>query len=524
MSAIPAPLERLRASVSTRQRILLGLAGLLIVSFLLRSTAIYARYWIDEGLSVGIAGHPLDQIPGLLRQDGSPPLYYLILGVWIRLIGDGEARTHALSLGFALLTIPAGWALARTLFSERAAWFTAVIAALIPFLSYYAQETRMYALVVALSLTTAGAYALVYLQDRRRWMALFVLAGTALAYTHNWGLFLLAGTALALLPRVVSGRVRWRDALLGYGAIALLYAPWLPTLLYQAGHTGAPWSNAPSLRELPGALADLAGGAGPAVALLLAGGSGLVAYLSLREPGQRGPRSQEADVATTLGLAIVLALALAFVASQISPGWSIRYFAALIGPLILLAGAVLSRAGNLGLVAVALLAGLWLHPPTDRVNNKSNVHHVAVLLRDAVRPGDLVVSTHPEQVPVMHFYFPPGLRWASAMGWWRDTGVMDWRDALARYRAARPRPTADRFVSTLRPGQQLLLVLPILRTASWDAPWTRLVRRRTIRWERLLDRDPRLARERQIPRLGLSRLPHGIRVVLYRRRAAPGRG
>ena len=112
-----------------RTRIALGLAALLVLSYLLRSTALHGRFWIDEGLSVGIASFPLDEIPGALRQDGSPPLYYMLLGVWTRWFGDGEARTHALSLGFALLTIPSGFALARTIFSERAGWYTAVLAA-----------------------------------------------------------------------------------------------------------------------------------------------------------------------------------------------------------------------------------------------------------------------------------------------------------------------------------------------------------------------------------------------------------
>lgn len=516
MSAVAARFDRLREAVGTPQRIAAGLLGLLVLSFLLRSTAIHGRYWIDEGLSVGIAGYPLTDIPGVLRQDGSPPLYYLLLGIWTRLIGDGEARTHALSLGFALLTIPAGFALARALFAERAAWFTAAVAALVPFLSYYAQETRMYALAVLLSLLAAGTFAMVFLQGRRRWMPAFVLSGTALLYTHNWGLFLLAGTGLALLPLLRSRTVAWRDALIGYGAIAVLYLPWLPTLLYQASHTGAPWSSAPSLSDLPGELASVFGGAGPGVAILLAGGSGLAALWALRR-GPGGPSTPQATIVATLGLALVIALALAFVASQVSPAWTPRYFASLVGPLILLVGAVLSRAGGLGLATLALLAVLWLQPPTEKVNNKSNVHHVGVLVEGRLAPGDVVISTHPEQVPVAAFYFPEGLRWASGLGWFEDTRIFDWRDALDRYRAAKPQPVADMLIRALEPGQRLALVQPVLRTAGWGAPWTSLVRRRSIQWERILGADRRLAREAAIPHIGDSDIPRGIRVVLYRR-------
>ena len=508
------PWLRVRFAASSRLRIGAGVIVLLALSVLLRDTAIHARYWIDEGISVGIAHHRLTSIPGLLHQDGSPPLYYLLLGVWIRIFGDGEARTHALSLGLALLTVPVGFAAARALFSERAAWIVGVIAALNPFLNYYAQETRMYSLVVLLSMAFVATFALVFIHRRRGWLIGFAASGAALVYAHNWGLFLVAGTAIALVPLLRARAVEWRDAAIGYGAIAVLYAPWIPTLISQARHTGAPWSNSPSIGDLPGTLASLAGGPGPAVALLLVGGSGIVAYLQRRPDPRTDP---EAAVARALAIALLSALVLAFISSQISPAWTVRYFAAFVGPAILLAGAMLARAGTIGLVTAALLAGLWLHPPTKAVNNKSDVHHISVLVRDHVKPGDLVVSTHPEQVPVLHFYFPPGLRWASGMGWVSDPRVMDWRDALDRYRTSWPRPTATRFIATLRPGQQLVLVVPIVRTARWGAPWTKLVKSRSKRWEYVLDHAPRLRREIVIPHFGKRHPSKGVRVILYRR-------
>ena len=516
MNAAAVPVERLRVrlAASTTLRVALGLVVLVAVSLVLRDTAIHARYWIDEGLSVGIARHRLTDIPGLLRQDGSPPLYYLLLGVWIRVFGDGEARTHALSLLFALLTVPVGFAAGRALFSERAGWIVAVIAALNPFVNYYAQETRMYSLVVLLSMVMATTFVLGFVQGRRAWLIAFVVSGAALLYSHNWGVFLLAGSAIALIPLLRARVVPLRDAALAYGAIALLYLPWVPTLLFQARHTGAPWANSPSLTDLPGTLASLVGGPGPGVALLLVGGSGIAAYLA-RRPGDVPTR--EAAATRALGVMLLAALLLAFVASQISPAWTVRYLAALVGPFVVLAGAMLARAGTMGLVTAALLAGLWLHPPTRSVNNKSDVHHISALVSGKVAPGDIVVSTHPEQVPVLHFYFPKGLRWANGMGWVRDTGIMDWRDALDRYRHIWPRPTSDRFIKALRPGQQLVLVQPIIRTARWGAPWTRLVRHRAKRWEFLLDRDPRLQREQAIPHFDHRSLPKGVRVVLYRR-------
>lgn len=519
MSSLTASIERLSAPRLTVPRVLAGLLALVLLSLLMRSTALYARYWIDEGISVGIASHPLREIPGLLRLDGSPPLYYLLLAGWQRVVGVGEARTHALSLLFALTTVPVGFWLGRALFSERAGWFVAVLSAVNPFLNYYAQETRMYALVVLLAMIVAAGFVLGFVRGRRGWRVAFALSGATLLYTHNWGIFLLGGTVAALVPLLRARRVAWRDALLAYGVIGVLYAPWVPSFLFQAAHTGAPWSERPSLADLPGDLASLAGGPGPAVAILLAGGSGLAAFLATRADGGRdAPRTPESSAALALLTMTLAAVVLAFLASQISPAWTTRYFAAIVGPFVLLVGTVLSRAGTLGLVTVALLTGMWLKPPTYRLNNKSDVHRVAHVIGTRVRPGDVVVSTHPEQVPVLHFYFPRGLRWADGMGWVADPTVVDWRDALDRYRAARPTPTADGLVRSLRRGQRLVLVQPIISTASWNGPWTELVRRRAGQWERVLDRDRRLKRVAALPRFRPGPVPRGVRVVLFRRR------
>ena len=73
-----------------------------------------------------------------------------------------------------------------------------------------------------------------------------------------------------------------RDALLGFGGVALLYLPWVPTLLHQIQHTGAPWLNSPNFGAPVQISKGLLGGGTPTVALLLAGGSGLAVILQRR--------------------------------------------------------------------------------------------------------------------------------------------------------------------------------------------------------------------------------------------------
>jgi len=521
VSTLATPIAaRLRApaarfwSLPVALRIALGVAFLAGFSLALRTQGLHGRYWIDEGLSVGISSHPLTDIPSVLRQDGSPPLYYLILGAWMDVFGVGEARTHMLSVAFAVLDVPAAFLAARAMFGSRAGWIAALLTAMNPFLTYYAQETRMYALVALLSTIVAGTFVLSFVQRRRAWLPVFALALVLLMYSHNWGLFLAVGTGVALLVLLAGDPDRrglLRDAILAYGAVAVLYAPWLPSLAFQAAHTGAPWSEAPTTKEALGAVTSLLGGAGAATAFALAAGTGLAGLLVT--PRLRGPKARAVLALLTMG---IVALALAWTLSQISPAWATRYLSVLIGPLLLVGAAGLARAGALGLVVVALIALIWANPRTHALQTKSNAHAATTYVRDVMQPGDLVVAVHPEQGPLMHLYMPKGLRWANAMGPVADPRVMDWRDALPRLKAAKPTPTEDGLVRSLRPNQRLLLVAPIIRSANWSAPWTSWVRRRSAQWQRVLDKDERLARVLAAPHLR-GRRPKGVRLVLYQR-------
>jgi mannosyltransferase len=521
-SSTPPASSRIR-SAARRHPWALRVAGVLAIMALsvwLRTHALTAKFWIDEGLSVGIAHHGLWDIPGVLRKDGSPPLYYMLLHVWMGVVGgDGEARTHALSVLFATLTVPAAWLAGRRLFGERAAWASAALCATLPFLTYYAQETRMYALVALLGTCASGAFAIAYARRERWALPLFSVLTAATVYTHNWGLFLAVGMGVAFLVLLwatpaAERRAFFRDGVLGFGLLLLLYAPWIPTLLFQADHTGAPWAEAPDFNGLLNGLENLVGGLETALLLLVVGVAGV---LTLRT-GDEGRERWRGAVA--LGVALIVGVGLAWLASQASPAWSSRYFSVFIGPALLLAGAGLTRFGKVGLVALAIILVLWFDPRERTIRSKSDAYRVATTLKQngLIGKGDLVVAVHPEYGPAMRYYLGGGYQWADALGKVSDNRVFDWRDALDRFKAAGPKRTLAQLEPMVEPGQHLVLILPIIRTASWGAPWTSEIRRRTPQWEKAVDADDKFVRVGPVPRFGRRALPRGVRAVVYLRK------
>ena len=470
-----------RAVLSHRISIPAFLIALTLLSAFLRTRQLNAGFWIDEGLSVGIAHHHWSSIPGLLNQDGSPPAYYLLLGLWIRLFGDSERATHTLSLLFGLGCIPLAYAAGRAIFDRKTALVCATLAALDPFLTYYAQETRMYEIEALLSIVVAYAYVQGILRGRTAWAVALVPAIDLMLYVHNWALFLCVGLAAATM---VAARERLKRFALVAAGVAVLYLPWVPTLLSQVRHTGAPWSTSPGFRDLVLAPGAVLNGDAVLVAIVLVGGGGYVALARRRDDAER---------AVVLALLVVIAVTVlaAWLSSQVSPAWTTRYFAVVLGPVLLVSARGLVRAERSGLVALAVVIFLWAGYSVS--DNKENARQVTAVVSGFMHPGELVVSTHPEQVPVLRYYLGGGYRWATTIGPVPDARIFDWRDAVDRLRASQTRARVDATVAAVRPGAEFVVVAPVFRDyRAWNATWTHLVWEKSIAYTSLLQHDPRV--------------------------------
>ena len=478
-----------------------ALLALLALSLWLRSRALDGALWIDEAISHGIASHPLAEIPGVLRQDGSPPLYYVLLHGWLELFGDSEAALRSLSLLAALLTVPAALWAGTVAGGMRAGWIAAVLAALNPFLTIYAQEARMYALVALLSVLACGSFVRGFVDEIAWQRALFALELALLLYTHAWAIFLGLGFAAAAAYQL---RDRLRDAAVPFFVAALAFTPWVPTLVDQALHTGAPWSKTPSVTALLGAVPGALDGGGGAAAVIAVGTLGLV---RLRRD------DRVVRIALLILIVALVALAAAWVSSHVSPSWANRYLAVVVGPVILLAALGLRAAGRVGLAAAAIVSGLWLTFSVEP--DKSNARAVAEAARP-LPPRTLVVSTQPEQVPLLVYYLDGGHRFATPLGPVADLRVMDWRDALPRLRAV----DAGDFgvvVAPLAPGESLALVVPLPADRGWDAPWQREVRLVTDEWTAAARADERLREVGTVAERPVERSRTDVELLLFER-------
>ena len=106
-----------------------------------------SQLWLDEAQSVNIANAPLDQIQGLLKQDGAPPLYYYLLHFWMQLFGSSNVAVRSLSGLISVGTIVVTYFVVKRIWGFEVGVLAAALLGASSFATYYATEARMYSLV-----------------------------------------------------------------------------------------------------------------------------------------------------------------------------------------------------------------------------------------------------------------------------------------------------------------------------------------------------------------------------------------
>jgi hypothetical protein len=328
-----------------------------------------------------------------------------------------------------------------------------------------------------------------------------------LVYTDAWGFVVWLAFGLAVLVvwwRSNDRRGIARDALIAFGAAAILFLPWLPTLVHQAASATDPWHYAPHLGANP--LRDFFGSDRISALFGLAIVAGVAPLLT--GPERRGALATGVWVTTTVWVgAILLALfGTPFVASLTG-----RYLAPLIAPVLLLCAIGCARSGIFGLVLLIFSCMLLSNPASFIGSYKSDMYDVANQLAPYVREGDTVLVDQPEQAPLAAYYFGRGLHYATALGPDSHPSYIDWDNAQTHLQQSSPQAVVNRVVAGLKPGQRLVVIRPLTEgVLNWSQPWSQLVRLRAAQIGALLKTDPRL---RQLP---------GVAAPGYYRGAADG--
>ena len=409
---------RLRSSSTWILLTLAMLAGFFLRTHLLAGQEL----WGDEAMSTCMAQLPLGEViaPGL---DTHPPLYYLLLHLWIQGTGRSLYALRFLSVAESLPMIALAYGLGNQLVSRRAGVLAAWLMALSPLQVYYAQELRMYAQVTVLGM--ASTLCLVHLMQSKKpapslWLG-YWLTTLAAMYTHYQAFSLIAAQSLAALVFGARPRKRlllWLSGMLG---LAILYLPWVSA---QARFIGLHSSGQPYALSL----ARLAMIVGQGLQSYMVGLAATPRFASIGALfgvfcgglGLFALRKRPQSLAVLL-FWLVCALGLWWLVDPLMPFFHSRFVILGAPALLLLIAAGLdwvagrSRPATLVLLmSAAAVAAIPLRGwYTDPAYRKS---YYGTAIADIVRraqPGDIILLDNPEQQCLFDYYRPADLPWAT---------------------------------------------------------------------------------------------------------------
>ncbi len=188
-------------------------------------------FWHDEALTLLLASQPIPDLISITATDVHPPLYFLVVKLFMGL-GQTEFVVRLVSALCGTISVFMLYLAGKVLFNQQTALLGAFIMAIAPLQLFYAQEARMYTMLLMLTIFSTWCFILALQKDTWLWWGLFIVGITLASYTAYFVFFVIAamGIYVLLFDRRHKQIIHFLIAL---GVITILYLPWVNVFLSQ---------------------------------------------------------------------------------------------------------------------------------------------------------------------------------------------------------------------------------------------------------------------------------------------------
>ena len=197
--------------------------------------------WWDELWTIRIAGALPDQTAATLRDvlaaqlsedPYHPPLYYLLVNLWGRVVGWTPFALRTLSLLLAMVTVAVIYRAGAVIYGRLTGRYAALLLAGSALFGIYTHELRQYMLYLLFAVLVVWTYqAALRAVSLRRWhVACLMLSVVGFIYAHYFAIFLLIALGVYHLLFVPKNRRWWQVA--GIVSVSgVFFVPWLAVAL-----------------------------------------------------------------------------------------------------------------------------------------------------------------------------------------------------------------------------------------------------------------------------------------------------
>ncbi len=365
-----------------------------------------SSFWRDEAFSYLMARLPIVQLLWSTAQDANPPLYYLLLKVWIMLFGTSEIALRSMSLLFFWTTLAIVYRILHETYKmdKVLSLLSLLLFLLNPLLNYYAFEARMYSMVACIA--TLLFYAL--LQKKYK---LYSITALIALYTHYFLIVVLLFQSIYIL--LFLDKKEKNIVLHSLKSTLPLYIPWVIMLLFAHPPLGNSfWIATTSWKDfvlIPAVILTGYESGSWIVVSFLSTISLVVSTLICYGIVRLSPQHKKFHLILLVGWALLIPLGV-FLLSFIKPVFLPRYliFSTVGISLLLILSIHTIRSVPLRILAVTVLFGLLNSYSSAQIQmrKKAPLREVFSKIKSEMKRGDVLYVTHDYDFHPAKYYLP----------------------------------------------------------------------------------------------------------------------
>ena len=188
--------------------------------------------WYDEAYTMAMVKHTVPQICSITAQDVHPPLYYILLKLFITPFGYSLTAAKVFAALPIILTALLGYVKLSKHINKKTGLMFSIMYLFLPVITTFSVEVRMYTLA-AFFVTACALYAYeAHISGKSEYYVLFLIFGVLAAYTHY---FALVSAGIIYIILFIEGikRHELKKIIISSVVTVVLYLPWLAQFIMQ---------------------------------------------------------------------------------------------------------------------------------------------------------------------------------------------------------------------------------------------------------------------------------------------------
>lgn len=370
---------------------------------------------LDESQSIWQVSRSLNEVFRIIASDVHLPLYGIILYFWRTIVGSEIFDNRQISLIFFLLGIIAIYNLAKLISNNKnIALFVSLIFTVSPYMNWYANELRMYSLLVLLATLSHLFYLRIFFESKFKklnWILYFVISLLGI-YTHYfYFIILLTQVIFYFLFRYNFPKNSFRNFTIIFSCLILSFTPWI-YLVFSLGNAKnqTPLLTKPSTVDFFNIYSQQIFGfqVDSVNSLILSFWPilGLLSLLLLKKNNILKPKF------VYLGFATFIPIILSFIVSySVKPIFLSRYLSICVPSMfIIIACVIFSYGKNLSRILRILIVGLMLTSLFSQVASaqtpvKENYREAITYIISSSKKQDIVAISAPFTIFTFDYYY-----------------------------------------------------------------------------------------------------------------------